>query len=151
MSGTSHDSIDISVIKVEKDIELEFLYSKKIPHSIRAKIIKIIESNLISLTDLGQLNKEIGLLFSQAINELIKKSKLKKNQSRCVAISGQTIRHEVLAKNSFSMQIGDPNIVASKTGLTIISDFRNMHISLGGEGAPLVPEFHNELFYQARK
>jgi anhydro-N-acetylmuramic acid kinase len=49
------------------------------------------------------------------------------------------------------MQIGDPNIVSNKTGLTVISDFRNMHISLGGEGAPLVPEFHNELFHEARK
>ena len=151
MSGTSHDAIDISVIKVKKDIELKFFYSKKIPNSIRSKIRKTIESDFIALTDLGQLNKEIGLLFSQAINELIEKSNLNKNQIGCIAISGQTIRHEVLAKNSFSMQIGDPNIVASKTGLTIISDFRNMHISLGGEGAPLVPEFHNELFYQARK
>ena len=151
MSGTSHDAIDISVIKVKKDIELKFFYSKKIPNSIRSKIRKTIESDFIALTDLGQLDKEIGLLFSQAINELIEKSNLNKNQIGCIAISGQTIRHEVLAKNSFSMQIGDPNIVASKTGLTIISDFRNMHISLGGEGAPLVPEFHNELFYQARK
>ena len=49
------------------------------------------------------------------------------------------------------MQIGDPNVVSNETGLTTISDFRNMHISLGGEGAPLVPEFHNELFHSSRK
>ena len=49
------------------------------------------------------------------------------------------------------MQIGDPNIVATLTGLTTISDFRNMHIALGGEGAPLVPEFHNTLFYTGGK
>ena len=48
------------------------------------------------------------------------------------------------------MQIGDPNVVCHETGLTTISDFRNMHISLGGEGAPLVPEFHNELWLSAR-
>ena len=48
------------------------------------------------------------------------------------------------------MQIGDPNIVAKETGLLVVSDFRNMHIALGGEGAPLVPEFHNQLFYKAR-
>jgi anhydro-N-acetylmuramic acid kinase len=49
------------------------------------------------------------------------------------------------------MQIGDPNTVSSETGLITINDFRNMHISLGGEGAPLVPEFHNELFHSSRK
>ena len=48
------------------------------------------------------------------------------------------------------MQIGDPNIVAKETGLPVVSDFRNMHIALGGEGAPLVPEFHNQLFHKAR-
>jgi anhydro-N-acetylmuramic acid kinase len=75
------------------------------------------------------------------LTNLSKKAKLKKNRINCVAISGQTIRHEVSNTNPFSMQIGDPNIVSNNTGLTVISDFRNMHISLGGEGAPLVPEF----------
>jgi anhydro-N-acetylmuramic acid kinase len=48
------------------------------------------------------------------------------------------------------MQIGDPNIVAKETGILVVSDFRNMHIALGGEGAPLVPEFHNQLFHKPR-
>ena len=98
-----------------------------------------------------RLNKKIGYLFAQAINESIEQSKLKRNKVKCVAISGQTIKHDVAIPNPFSMQIGDPNVVCHETGLTTISDFRNMHISLGGEGAPLVPEFHNELFHSSRK
>ena len=151
MSGTSYDAIDVSIIKIEKNITLESFYSKQIPNSIKIKIRNMMESESTNLTELGQLHKKIGLLFSQAINESITKTKLTKNKINCVAISGQTIRHEVSNSYPFSMQIGDPNVVSSETGLTIISDLRNMHISLGGEGAPLVPEFHNEIFYAPRK
>ena len=151
MSGTSHDAIDVSITEIGKDITLKSFFSKRIPNSVRIRIKNIMESDSTTLIELGQLNKKIGHLFAQAINESIKKAKLKKSRINCVAISGQTIRHEISNTNPFSMQIGDPNIVSNITGLTVISDFRNMHISLGGEGAPLVPEFHNELFHEARK
>ena len=151
MSGTSHDAIDVSILKIEKDVTLEFFHSKRIPNSLRTRIKNIIESDSVTLVELGQLNKKIGYLFAQAINESIEQAKLKRNNVKCVAISGQTIRHDVASSNPFSMQIGDPNVVSNETGLTTISDFRNMHISLGGEGAPLVPEFHEELFHSPRK
>ena len=151
MSGTSHDAIDVSILKIEKDITLDFFHSKRIPNSIRTRIKNIIERDSVNLVELGQLNKKIGYLFAQAINKSIEKAKLQRSKIKCVAISGQTIRHDVLSANPFSMQIGDPNTVSSETGLITISDFRNMHISLGGEGAPLVPEFHNELFHSSRK
>jgi anhydro-N-acetylmuramic acid kinase len=151
MSGTSFDAIDISIIEIENNIILKSFYSKQIPSSLKKRIKKIIESESATLVELGQLNKKVGLLFAQAINEAIKGTKLTKNRISCVAISGQTIRHEVSGTSPFSMQIGDPNIVSSETGLTVISDFRNTHISLGGEGAPLVPECHNALFYSPKK
>lgn len=151
MSGTSHDAIDVSILKIEKNFTLDFFHSKRIPNSLRNRIKNIMESDTVTLDELGQLNKKIGYLFAQAINESIEQSKLKRNKVKCVAISGQTIRHDVAIANPFSMQIGDPNVVCHETGLTTISDFRNMHISLGGEGAPLVPEFHNELFHSPRK
>ena len=151
MSGTSHDAIDVSILKIEKDIALNFFYSKRIPSSLRTKIKNIVESDTATLVELGRLNKKIGYLFAQAINESIEQAKLNRSKIECVAISGQTIRHDVASANPFSMQIGDPNVVSNETGLITVSDFRNMHISLGGEGAPLVPEFHNELFYSSRK
>ena len=150
MTGTSHDAVDVSLIKVGKNITLEFFYSKKIPKSLRLKIMKLIQTNKSSLSDLGSFNKEMGHFFAKAINEAIIFSHSKKSAIASVAISGQTIRHEINKKFPFSMQIGDPNIIAKETGLMVVSDFRNMHIALGGEGAPLVPEFHNQLFYKAR-
>ena len=148
MSGTSFDAIDVSVIRIQDGISLEFFHSKKIPSQIKSKIRSLINKEIFTLSELGKLDKQIGSLFSSSIKECIYKNKLHKSSIGCVAISGQTICHEVNKKNSFYMQIGDPNIIATETQLPVIYDFRNMHIALGGEGAPLVPEFHNELFYK---
>tara|TARA_X000001036_G_scaffold177381_1_gene167895 strand:+ start:518 stop:1615 length:1098 start_codon:yes stop_codon:yes gene_type:complete len=150
MSGTSHDAVDVSIIEVNNNIKLKYFYSSKIPTRLKEKIRTVIELNKISLTDLGKLNKEIGYLFSKAINRAIIKSKIKKSSVASVAISGQTIRHEIEKKYPFSMQIGDPNIVANEVNIPVVSDFRNMHIALGGDGAPLVPEFHTEIFYKPK-
>ena len=148
MSGTSYDAIDVSVIEIKNGITLEFFHSKKIPNQIKSKIRNLIHSQNISLSELGRLDKQIGALFSLSIQECIKKNKLKNSDIGCIAVSGQTVCHEIHKQNPFSMQIGDPNIVSSETKLPVVHDFRNTHIALGGEGAPLVPEFHNELFYK---
>ena len=93
MSGTSHDAIDVSVTEIEKDITLKSFFSKRIPNSLRMRIKNIMESDSANLFELGQLNKKIGHLFAQAINESIKKAKLKKSRINCVAISGLSLIH----------------------------------------------------------
>ena len=148
MSGTSHDAIDVSIIDIKNKVNLSYFYTHKFSTSLKQRISNQIEFNQSSLSDLGMLDKEIGNSFSNAIQKAIEKSKTKISDIACISISGQTIRHEIHKKHSFSMQIGDPNIVASKIPVPVISDFRNMHIALGGQGAPLVPEFHQEIFYQ---
>jgi len=151
MSGTSHDAIDVSFISVDKSITLEFFYSHKLSKSLRLKIANQISSNNSSLSDLGKLNKELGLAFFKAIDTGITKSKITKSKIKCIAISGQTVRHEIQGKTSFSMQLGDPNIIAAKISIPVAYDFRNMHIALGGQGAPLVPEFHEKIFFKKNK
>tara|TARA_B100000767_G_scaffold40256_1_gene33906 strand:- start:3532 stop:4635 length:1104 start_codon:yes stop_codon:yes gene_type:complete len=147
MSGTSHDAVDVSLLSItKKNIKLESFNSIKIPKNLSDEISNTINNNLISLSELGELNKKIGLIFAKAISKMIDKNVLKDPKSIVTGMSGQTIRHEPDIKNNFSTQIGDPNIVSVLTGTTVVSDFRNMHIAKGGEGAPLVPEFHAELF-----
>ena len=151
MSGTSHDAIDVSFISVDGSINLEFFYSYKLPKSLRVKIANQISSNNTTLSDLGKLNKELGLAFLKAIATGITKSKINTSKIKCIAISGQTVRHEIQGNTSFSMQLGDPNIIAARTGIPVAYDFRNMHIAFGGQGAPLVPEFHEKIFYKKNK
>ena len=91
-------------IKVGKKITLEYFHSKKFPKSLRLKIKNLIETNESSLSDLGTLNKELGYFFSMALNEAIKLSHTKKSSIASVAISGQTIRHEINKKSFLNMQ-----------------------------------------------
>ncbi len=148
MSGTSHDSVDVSFIEVMNSIKLKAFHSKKISSSMQIKIQEAMSLGKISLDKYGSLDKEIGEVFGNAINEAINKTKINKSNIRCVAISGQTIWHSPNSKKPFTIQLGDPNIIAAKTKLTIINDFRKMHIALGGKGGPIVPEFHTRLFYK---
>lgn len=148
MSGTSHDAVDVSIIEILNNrVELKYFYSLRVHAKLKTKIRNIIECNSISLIDLGKLNKEVGFLFAKAIKLAISKSNIKKSRIVCASISGQTIKHDINKKYPFSMQIGDPNIVSREINLPVVSDFRNMHIAHGGDGAPLVPEFHNQIFY----
>ena len=144
MSGTSFDAIDISVIGLKKGITLEFFHSKKIPSQIKSKIRNLINNKNITLSELGKLDKQIGSLFSLSIQECIYKNKIKTSSIGCIAISGQTICHEIHKKNSFSMQIGDPNTLAALTGIDVIADFRRKDIALGGQRAAVeVVVYHN--------
>ena len=128
MSGTSHDAIDVSILKIEKDVTLDFFHSKRIPNSLRNRIKNIMESDTVTLDELGQLNKKIGYLFAQAINESIEQSKLKRNKVKCVAISGQTIRHDVAIANPFSSNLSANSVVL----VLLFLIFANTYIAPSG-------------------
>ena len=73
MSGTSFDAIDVSVIRIQDGISLEFFHSKKIPSQIKSKIRSLINKEIFTLSELGKLDKQIGSLFSSSIKECIYK------------------------------------------------------------------------------
>ena len=150
MSGTSHDGIDIcSVCITNKRIELLNFGSYKYPNSLRKDISNVIQHQKLSLYKYIELDKKIGIAFGKSINKFLVKNKINKNQILAIGLSGQTLFHAPKHKYPFSIQAGDPKIVSMECYLDVVSDFRNDHINLGGEGAPLVPEFHQKIF--ARK
>jgi anhydro-N-acetylmuramic acid kinase len=146
MSGTSYDGIDVCAISVDKEIKLLYFSSFGYPPKLRKEIASVIENQVLSLRLYGELNIKIGHAFSKAINAFIKKNNIAKTHVSAIGLSGQTLWHQPSGKYPFSMQAGDPVIVAQECGIKVVSDFRNDHIRLGGEGAPLVPEFHQKIF-----
>ena len=146
MSGTSYDGIDVCAISVRKKIDLIHFSSFKYPPKLRKKIAAVIEDQILSLKDYGELNIQIGLAFAKAINKFIKQNGFSTSQIVAIGLSGQTLWHNPQGKYPFSIQAGDASIVSKECGIDVVHDFRNDHISLGGEGAPLVPEFHQKLF-----
>ena len=151
MSGTSYDGIDVCAISVRKKIDLIHFSSFKYPPKLRKKIAAVIEDQILSLKDYGELNIQIGLAFAKAINKFIKQNNFSTSQIMAIGLSGQTLWHNPQGKYPFSIQAGDAAIVSKECGIDVVHDFRNDHISLGGEGAPLVPEFHQKLFSKSNQ
>jgi anhydro-N-acetylmuramic acid kinase len=146
MSGTSHDGIDVCAIKVTNQISLLKFCSFQYPLRLRKDISEVIQQQQLSLNMYFELDKRIGIAFSKSIDKFLTQNKINKRNVAAIGLSGQTLFHKPKGKYPFSIQAGDPKIIANECGVNVVSDFRNDHIKLGGEGAPLVPEFHQKLF-----
>jgi anhydro-N-acetylmuramic acid kinase len=146
MSGTSMDGVDAVLVSFENEkIYLLASTSIEIPTEIKKSLSHLLREDFISLKLLGETDTQMGKLFSQAVLDLLKKANLTANDIIAIGSHGQTIYHHPLGDNPFTLQIGDPNVIAARTNITTIADFRRRDIALGGQGAPLVPAFHNYL------
>jgi len=146
MSGTSHDGIDICAIKVSNQVSLLKFSSYKYPVRLKREISRVIQQQELSLSGYLELNNKIGIAFSNSINKFLTENNVSKKNVAAIGFSGQTLFHNPKGKYPFSIQAGDPKVIANECGIDVVGDFRNDHIKLGGEGAPLVPEFHQKLF-----
>ncbi len=146
MSGTSMDSIDAALVDFS-DNKLKILATHRIPlhEGLKKQIVQLIQ-NSISLAHFGEIDRKLGLLFAEAALGIIHKKLVPKEHIAAIGSHGQTIFHQPFGDQPFTMQIGDPNIIAGKTGITTIADFRRKDMALGGQGAPLAPAFHEYLF-----
>lgn len=98
------------------------------------------------LDALGQLDAAVGEVFADAAAALIAHCGVAPEAVRAIGSHGQTVLHRPRAPLPFSMQIGDPNRIAERTGIDVVADFRRRDLAAGGEGAPLVPAFHAAAF-----
>lgn len=99
-----------------------------------------------ALDELGELDALVGELFAAAALGLLAARELQPSAIRAIGSHGQTLRHRPRAPRPFTLQIGDPNIIAARTGIPVVADFRRRDMALGGQGAPLVPGFHAAVF-----
>jgi anhydro-N-acetylmuramic acid kinase len=95
---------------------------------------------------IGELDHWVGTCFSDATKALLDSAATEPSSVRAIGSHGQTLRHRPHAERPFTLQIGDPNIIANSTGITTVADFRRRDLAAGGEGAPLTPAFHQWLF-----
>ena len=92
------------------------------------------------------MDVEIGKEFAEAVNDALKEFGIRRNQIIAVGSHGQTLRHSPSAATPYSLQIGDGATIAALTNITCISNFRSLDVAKGGQGAPLVPAFHEWCF-----
>lgn len=152
MSGTSLDGVDIALIDIsDNTISLILGDYYPIPQQLKNDLIYICEQKQSTLQKLGEIDHQLGELYSTSINNFIFKNQIDKNKIIAIGCHGQTIYHSPNGNHPFTMQIGDANIIAAKTNITTVADFRRKDMAFGGQGAPLVPAFHQAIFAHPNK
>ena len=154
MSGTSLDGVDISIIKSDGNKEYSSIFDNYFEYDqdLVKKLLKIRDKisnskDLISFSkELDSLEKEITLFHAKAVNETLDKSKLKID---IVGFHGQTIFHSPQEKKT--KQLGDGKLLSQLIKKKVVYNFRENDLMNGGQGAPLVPIFHNALANKINK
>jgi anhydro-N-acetylmuramic acid kinase len=147
MSGTSMDGIDAALMDFSTNPP-KLIYSSSKPWSrdLHSNLLATRKLSDNALNHLQALDTEIGETFAELCNELLKKTGIPAQDIIAIGSHGQTIRHRPNATKPFSLQLGKADVLASQTGINVISDFRAADIEAGGQGAPLTPAFHAAAF-----
>jgi len=156
MSGTSLDGIDVAVIDISTNPRIATVLSATVPYPPRVRDAILAVSNTAAETAaISRLNFVLGELYARALQSACKKSGIAIDTIKLIGCHGQTIFHEgtparcLRFKVASTMQIGEAAVIAERTGIPVISDFRVRDMAAGGKGAPLVP-FVDYLLYRSK-
>ena len=147
MSGTSVDGIDAVLVDFAAQ-QPRVLAAKHfdIPVELKTQLIAFNSSAHDELAHYAACDVQLGRLFAQSVSSLLASTDYAADDIAAIGSHGQTIRHYPGGQTPTTLQIGDPNIIAEQTGITTVADFRRRDMAAGGQGAPLVPAFHAEIF-----
>ena len=146
MSGTSLDGIDVAIVEIKGTrIQTIAHYTTPWPKATRQRILAV-SNKPCHTADISRLNFELGELYAKALLRICRKNEIPRVSLQLVGCHGQTIFHEGVN----TLQIGESAVIAERTGIPVVSDFRTRDIAAGGQGAPLVPFVDYLLFRHAR-
>lgn len=162
MSGTSADGIDAALARISGapprlHAQLLAHTSSKFPPSLRQEILRVAEQQPTTAGALSQLNFRLGEVFADAALAACKTFRVSPRKVALIGSHGQTIFHQGKAIRYFgrptasTLQIGEPSVIAARTGITTVGDFRPADMALGGQGAPLVPYADYLLYRDERR
>lgn len=162
MSGTSLDGMDAVLCQfggeenIQQPLRLLASISQDFPPCLREVLLALCQPNGVQeltptmgepsseLDWFGWASKEYAEFASDVVNNLLQQSNTDVESVLAIGCHGQTVRHR--PQMGFSLQLLDANIIAERTGISVVSDFRRRDMAVGGQGAPLVPAFHQALF-----
>ena len=149
MSGTSLDGIDVAIVDITGSgfkAKINVLTSHSVPYPRRIREALLAMSNMSAFTgDISRLNFLLGELYAEALEETAERAEIPLNSIKLIGCHGQTIFHEgqgsqyMGKKVSSTFQIGESSVISERTGIDVISNFRERDVAAGGYGAPLVP------------
>ena len=147
MSGTSMDAIDATLVDFSvTPLRMVAASATAFDAGLKQRIASLSECAQVPLDELGQLDVALARAFAQAENHLFRSAGVSPGAVTAIGSHGQTVRHRPDLPLPFTLQIGDPNTLAEMTGITVVADFRRRDLAAGGQGAPLLPVFHDNVF-----
>ncbi len=154
MSGTSLDGIDVALCTFE-DTSCQLISTQFMPYpaDIKVALLALHTPSENELETSILLGNQLARLYAEAVNKLLTAAQKTANDITAIGCHGQTIRHcpNYGPELGFSLQIGNAALLAELTGISVVSDFRSRDIAAGGQGAPLVPAFHQAIFGNTNK
>src|SRR3984957_13608397 len=147
-SGTSMDAIDAVLVDFDvAPLRIIATGATSFEPALKRRISALIErADSVALDEVGQIDVELARAFAQAARKLMHSAGINPGRVTAIGSHGQTLRHRTDLPIPFTWQIGDPNTLAELTGLTVVADFRRRDVAAGGQGAPLLPVFHDQVF-----
>lgn len=146
MTGTSMDGVDIVAASFDP-LQLHATLTVPFDPDLQDQLMALTLPDDNEIDRMGKADVALATMIGQGINQLIEKNQLDRSKIKAIGSHGQTIRHR--PEHGFTLQIGDPNIITELTQIPVVSDFRRRDMAAGGQGAPLVPAFHQALFQHA--
>lgn len=137
------DGVDAALIRLTHDgMALLAFAETPYPEDLREALEQAVRLETLTLEGFGSLHVRVGRAFAQAALGLLSSCGISPAEVTAIGSHGQTLLHKPQANPAFSLQIGDPSLIAYTTGIVTVADFRAKDIAAHGQGAPLVPPFH---------
>ena len=161
MSGTSVDGVDAALVEIsgtdsEPKVKLLAFENKPYPPEVREKIFSLFTPANATVDKVGYMNFLLGEIYAKSALSVIEKAGMKPEEIDVIGSHGQTIWHAPIPESpdgipvAYTVQIGEGSVIAERTGILTVSDFRVADMAAGGQGAPLVP-FSEYLLYRREK
>lgn len=163
ISGTSADGIDAALVEfttshdadtaaaAHTPLQVITARTYTYPAALRARVLALARADVaVALDELGHLDVEIGACFADAATALLREAGIAPEAVVAIGSHGQTICHRPGGESPFTLQIGDPTLIAERTGIATVADFRRADLAAGGQGAPLLPALHAAVFAEPR-
>ncbi|TPG09676.1 anhydro-N-acetylmuramic acid kinase [Rhodanobacter glycinis] len=144
ISGTSADSIDAVLVSFSRSVpQLLASHALPWPPTLRDRMLALAQGEAaLDVDAFGRLDVEIGCCFADAALQLLEQSGTAAQDVRAIGSHGQTLRHRPTGAYPFTLQLGDPSVIAERCRIDVVADFRRADIAAGGQGAPLLPALH---------
>jgi len=145
MSGTSLDGADAALVDLSPSIPHTLAFATvPFPAALREQIMSLSEPGKDSLELAGRVSIELADLYARAVEAVLVGGGVTRGAITAIGCHGQTVRHR--PDLGFTIQLNDPARLAERTGIDVVADFRRRDMAAGGQGAPLVPAFHEAVF-----